>query len=125
MVEGQVLRLTSLDRANYLQALDTLRPLGRPLNLAISEYADVVNLLPQGTSLREVVTDFTRRNNTVRESRTVPQLVAEYIAAKEKANKSEGRTCATCVYGLPVLARCSKCQLHMLLARCCKRGSMA
>jgi integrase len=87
--EGQVLRLTSLDRANYLQALDTLRPLGRPLNLAVAEYADVMGLLPAGTSLREAVTDFTRRNNTVRESRTVPQLVAEYIAAKEKANKSE------------------------------------
>jgi DNA-binding XRE family transcriptional regulator len=29
--EVQVLRLTSLDRANYLQALDTLRPLGRQL----------------------------------------------------------------------------------------------
>jgi integrase len=87
--EGQVLRLTSLDRANYLQALDTLRPLGRPLNLAVAEYADVMGLLPAGTSLREAVTDFARRSNTVRETRTVPQLVAEYIAAKEKANKSE------------------------------------
>jgi integrase len=87
--EGQVLRLSSLDRANYLQALDTLRPLGRPLNLAVSEYADVMGLLPAGTSLRQAVTDFKRRNNTVRESRTVPQLVAEYIAAKEKANKSD------------------------------------
>ena len=87
--EGQVLRLTSLDRANYLQALDTLRPLGRPLNLAIAEYVEVMKLLPPGVSLREAVTDFTRRNNTIRESRAVPQLVAEYIAAKEKANKSE------------------------------------
>jgi hypothetical protein len=38
--EGQVLRLTSLDRAHYLQALDTLRPLGRQLNLAVAEYAE-------------------------------------------------------------------------------------
>ena len=87
--EGQVLRLTSLDRANYLQALDTLRPLGRQLNLAVAEYAEVMKLLPPGVSLREAVTDFVRRNHTVRESRTVPQLVAEYIAAKEKASKSE------------------------------------
>jgi len=87
--EGQVLRLTTLDRANYLQALDTLRPLGRQLNLAVAEYADVIKLLPPGVSLREAVTDFVRRTNTVRESRTVSELVAEYIAAKEKAGKSE------------------------------------
>lgn len=87
--EGQVLRLTSLDRANYLQALDTLRPSGRPLNLAVAEYADALTLLPQGASLREAVSDFARRSNTVRETRTVPKLVAEYIAAKEKAGKSE------------------------------------
>lgn len=87
--EGQVLRLTSLDRAHYLQALDTLRPLGRALNLAVAEYAEVVKLLPPGFSLREAVADFARRNQTVREERTVPQLVAEYIAAKEKAHKSE------------------------------------
>ena len=87
--EGQVLRLTSLDRANYLQALDTLRPLGRQLNLAVAEYTEVMKLLPAGVSLREAVADFVRRNHTVRESRTVPQLVTEYIAAKEKASKSE------------------------------------
>ena len=87
--EGQVLRLTSSDRATYLQALDTLRPLGRPLNLALAEYADAVKLLPPGVSLREAVADFMRRANTVRESRTVPELAAEYIAAKEKAGKSE------------------------------------
>jgi integrase len=87
--EGQVLRLTSLDRANYLQALDTLRPLGRQLNLAVAEYADAIKLLPPGVSLREAVTDYVRRSNTIRESRNVPELVTEYIAAKEKAGKSE------------------------------------
>ncbi len=46
--EGQVLRLTSLDRASYLQALDTLCPLGRQLNLAVAEYADALKLLPPG-----------------------------------------------------------------------------
>ncbi len=39
--------------------------------------------------LRDAVTDFAHRTNTVRESRTVPELVAEYMAAKEKAGKSE------------------------------------
>ncbi len=80
---------TDKNRVNYLQALDTLRSLGRQLNLAVAEYAEAMKLLPPGTSLCEAVADFPRRNSAVRESRTVPQLVAEYIAAKEKASKSE------------------------------------
>ena len=87
--EGQVLRLTSLDRANYLQAVETLRPFGRQLNLAVAEYVEALQLLPQGASLREAVADFARRKSSVRESRTVPELVAEYIASKEKAGKSQ------------------------------------
>src|SRR5208337_2607255 len=51
--EGQVLRLTSLDRAHYLQALDTLRPFNRQLNLAVAEYVEAIKLLPPNTSLRE------------------------------------------------------------------------
>ena len=87
--EGQVLRLTSTDRAHYIQALDTLRPTGRQLNIAVAEYVDAISTLPPGVSLKEAVNDYTRRNNTVRESRTVPELVVEYIAAKEKAQKSD------------------------------------
>ncbi len=87
--EGLVLRLTSVDRANYLQAVETLQPFGRALNIAVSEYADAMKLLPEGVSLREAVSDFARRQKTVRESRTGPQLVVEYIASKEKAGKSE------------------------------------
>lgn len=87
--ENQVLRLTSLDRAQYLQAVESLRPLGRPLNLAVSEYAEAIKLLPPGTSLLEAVADFAKRHQSVRETRTVPELVTEYIAAKEKAEKSE------------------------------------
>ncbi len=87
--EGQVLRLTSLDRANYLQAVEALRSFGRQLNLAVAEYVEAIKLLPPNVSLREVVTDFVRRTLTVRESRTVPQLVTEYIASKEKSGRSE------------------------------------
>jgi integrase len=87
--ENQVLHFTPFDRANYLHALAALRPLGRPLNLAVTEYVEAIKLLPPGTSLREAVANFARRTNTVRESRTVPQLVVEYIAAKVKAGRSE------------------------------------
>ena len=87
--EGQVLRLTSIDHAHYIQALDALRPFNRPLNLAVAEYVEAIKLLPPGASLREAVTDFARRTNTVRESRTVPELVVEYIAVKEKSGSSE------------------------------------
>jgi len=64
---GQVLRLTSLDRAHYLQTLEVLRPFGRPLNLAIAEYAEIMQQLLPGVSLREVVTDYTRCNQSIRE----------------------------------------------------------
>jgi hypothetical protein len=75
-VTARYLRLISLDRASYLQVTDALRPLGRQLNLAVAGYAEVMKLLPPGVSLREAVTDFVHRNNTVRETRTVPQLVS-------------------------------------------------
>ncbi len=91
--EGAVLRLISIDRANYLQALETLRPLGKDLRFAIAEYAEAIKLLPHGTTLRDAVTDFARRRNTITESITesitVPKLVAEYLEAKTKAGRSQ------------------------------------
>ena len=87
--ENDVLRLTSADRANYVQAVDLLNSFNRPLNLAVAEYVEALNLLPTGTSLKEAVTDFRRRHHSVRESRTVRELVAEFVATKEQAGRSE------------------------------------
>jgi hypothetical protein len=39
--EGQVLNLTSTDRTIYVQAVEHLRPLNTPLNIAVLEYVSV------------------------------------------------------------------------------------
>lgn len=87
--ENEVLKLTSADRSVYLQALNLLRPVDRPLNLAVAEYVESVRLLPPGVSLKEAVSDFVHRHQSIRESRNVPALVDEYLASKEKAGRSD------------------------------------
>src|SRR5437899_9922857 len=49
LANGQhdVLQLTSTDRSNYLQAVEALRPFGRHLYLAVTEYVDAIKLLPE------------------------------------------------------------------------------
>ena len=87
--ENEALRLTPTDRAIYVQAVDLLKSFNRPLNLALAEYVEALKLLPTGTSLKEAVTDFRHRHHSIRESRTVKELVAEFIATKEQAGRSE------------------------------------
>ena len=48
--ENDVLRLTSTDRAIYVQAVAHLRSLDVPLNVAVLEYASAVKSLPEGTT---------------------------------------------------------------------------
>lgn len=87
--EGQVLRLTSLDRADYVRAVEMLRPFSRSLSDAVSEYVEVLKMLPAGVTLRHAISDYSQRQNSIRESRTVKDLVVEYIAGKVTAGKSE------------------------------------
>lgn len=87
--ENEVLRLTPADRAIYVQSLDLLEPFKRPVNLAVAEFVEALSLLPKGATLKEAVTDYARRQNSVRDSRTVKDLVREYISAKEQAGRSE------------------------------------
>jgi integrase len=87
--ENEVLRLTSTDRANYMQAVGQLRPLNVPLNLAVLEYVSAVKNLPDGATLKEAVDFFRRRNPAALEKRTVRQAVDEMLAAKRAAKLSE------------------------------------
>ncbi len=87
--ENEVLRLTSTDRAIYLQACEELRPLNLPLNIAINEYVAAVTRLPQGTSLREAVEFFMRRNPASLPQRTVRAVVDELIEAKTKTKRGD------------------------------------
>ena len=87
--ENEVLRLTSADRAIYLQSLGQLRPLNVPLNLAVLEYVSAVKHLPEGATLKEAVDFFRRRNPAAVQKRTVRQAVDEMLAAKRAARLSE------------------------------------
>lgn len=87
--EGDVLRLTSTDRTIYLQALEHLEPLSVPLNLAVLEYASAVRALPEGSTLKEAVDFFRKRNSALIARRTVQQVAEEMLAAKRAANLSE------------------------------------
>lgn len=87
--EHESLKLTPADRAVYVQCLDLVRDLGKPLNLAVAEYADACRRLPAGVSLAAAVDDYVRRRGAVSGDTAVEQLVAEFIAAKAKAGMSE------------------------------------
>jgi integrase len=85
--ENEVLRLTSTDRLVYLQALTDLRPLNRPLNVAVGEYVHALNRLPQGVNLTEAVDFFLRRNPTSLPHKTVREVVDDMIATKRQAGR--------------------------------------
>ena len=87
--EHEVLRLTSADRAIYLQAVAELRPLHVPLNVAVLEYAAAVKQLPKGATLKEAADFFRRRSPANLETRAVRQVVDEMLAAKRAANLSK------------------------------------
>ena len=87
--ETEILQLGPADRAVYLEALRQVQPVGVPLSLAATVYAAAVQRLPAGTTLKEAVEFFRRRNPTTLERRTVTQVVEELIAAKRNANLSD------------------------------------
>ncbi len=86
-----MLHPTSVDRTIYIQALENLRPLNVPLNIAVLEYVSAVKQLPQGATLKEAVDFFRKRNPASLEKRTVRQVADEMLAAKRAAKLSEVR----------------------------------
>ena len=87
--ENEVLKLTSTDRAIYVQACDTIRPLNLPLNVATLEYVNAVKRLPQGVSLHEVVDFFLKRNPASLAQKTVREVVDELVESKRKAGRGD------------------------------------
>ncbi|MBU6399566.1 MAG: hypothetical protein KGS61_04560 [Verrucomicrobia bacterium] len=86
--EPEVLRLGSIDRAIYIQALEQLEPVQVPLNLAVLEYVSAVKHLPAGATLKEAVDYYRRRHPESLEQRTVGEVVEEMLAAKRAAKMS-------------------------------------
>jgi integrase len=85
--ENEVLRLTTADRLVYIQAQEDLRPLNRPLNVAVSEYVNAVKRLPPGVNLGEAVDFFLRRNPAELPRKTVREVLDEMIETKTKAGR--------------------------------------
>jgi integrase len=87
--ENEVLKLTSVDRSSYIQACGLLKPLEISLYRAVDEYVQAAKRLPQGTSLKEAVDFFVRRNHASLPKRTVKEVVEEMVAAKTEAGRSD------------------------------------
>ena len=81
--EAEVLRLTSSDRTQYLQARALADGLAVPLVAAMEDYAAAKALLPAGTSLVTVL-EFYRQRHQVSEL-TVAEAVRRYLASRTAA----------------------------------------
>jgi integrase len=79
---ADTLLLARGEAAIYRAALASLKPLGVRLDIAARDFADATGKLVGG-SLAEAVAFFTKRNPATRPRKTVPEVVAELIAAKE------------------------------------------
>lgn len=87
--ENEILKLTSTDRAIYIEAVELLRPLNVGLNTAVKEYVRAAQQLPQGATLREAVDFYIRRNPASLPQRTVRQVVEELIDQKTKGGRGD------------------------------------
>jgi integrase len=86
--ENEVLKLTAADRAIYVQALDLLKPLNVPLNVAVADYVAAIKKLPSGITLSAAADDYQKRHSSAMSHRTVRQAVDEMIEVKTKAGRS-------------------------------------
>ncbi len=86
--EHDALKLSSSDRAVYVQCLDRLRPLGLPLGDAVADYVAAVTKLPPGASLADAVADYAKRHPANMTRKTVAEAVAEMINDRRTAGCS-------------------------------------
>jgi integrase len=82
------LTLANDDRLKYLRAVESLKPVGVELDVAVLEYVAAKANLPDGVTLKEAV-DFYRRRHVPLETRTVQEVVDEMLTAKSAAKMSE------------------------------------
>jgi integrase len=82
-VEADVLTLTSSDRAAYLRARAVLDPVGLPIEAAAIEMAEATKRL-RGVSLSRAVDFYLLRHPIDMIPRTVPEVVEELMALKQK-----------------------------------------
>lgn len=84
----QALVLNAAQKAEYLRAVEAIRPHGLPLDVAAIQLADALARL-QGRPLSEAIGYFTQRMLSVKR-KSVAEVVGEFLAEKEKRTKRGG-----------------------------------
>jgi hypothetical protein len=111
--EGQSLVLTGNDRLIYLQALETLYPLGIPLNVAATEYAQALAILRGKGSVLEASRHFAATHACeIRPIRT-SDLVEDLIRTRE-ANHASKRHLDDLRSRLNRFAKTFSCEVHTI-----------
>ena len=90
--ETKAIKLNGRDRDIFVMANERLRDWNSQVTLdeAITEYIKgCEELAPFDTTVGDAVREFVIRHKSIREPRMVPNLVEEFIEAKQKAGKSE------------------------------------
>ena len=81
--DTQVLKLSNRDHGAYVHAVAQIRPTGRSLESAATEFAESIKLLGNRTSLVEAVRFYVRHHPTSLPKKPIRQVVDEMIAAKK------------------------------------------
>lgn len=86
--ELDVLQLTSADRTAYVRAMEMLKALGTPLELAVMQFVEAAKLL-EGASLVEAVKFYLKHHSAKVPRKAVKEVVAELLEAKRADGLSE------------------------------------
>jgi integrase len=86
--EELILALEGPDRLRYLRATEMLQPVGIPIDVAVSEYAQAIQLLGGKGTLLEAVRCFSKQHGDPIRPRRVQDVVDELIATREKDGSS-------------------------------------
>jgi integrase len=89
--EGEILKLTGLDRAAYVHAMQKLREWRHDaeLNAAVTDYVAAVKRLPDTATLKECVNFYLSRHPAGLPRKTVREVLDEMLEVKTSAGVSE------------------------------------
>lgn len=90
LVKGDhaAIELNGSDRTTYLAAKGIADRIGKPLNVILEEYAHACKALPSDISLSQAVEGYAAQRGQIRVRKTVEEVVAELLDAKENAQRS-------------------------------------
>lgn len=90
--QAEAVEFTAADAAIYSRAIHIVKPHGVSLLGAVTEWSDARTKLPSGSTLPEVVLEFSRRHPSGAPKKTVSEVVTELVANAEARNLSEEHT---------------------------------